>query len=97
MQTPSKLWATLLIKHKIVRELYFPCPAAQVLEDGLRKVCKAFDISFPVVLQKHENELLRFSFTRFQSDDFLEPFPYTALSLTFIAEPDGDGAARHGT
>ena len=54
----TQLWATLHRRHKIVRETLFPCQPDQVLISGLQTACKAFDVSCPIVLRKHEKELV---------------------------------------
>jgi len=91
----TKIWATLVRRHKIVKEILFPCTLEDALDGGLREVCKAFDVSFPIVLQKHKRELLEFARTGFTESDFLEPFPYSALSLELFSEEPKDPPRIH--
>jgi len=86
-----KLWATLMRKQKIISEVLFPCTPEEVLHTGLIEACKAFDIACPVVLKKHESELLQFSRTSFSPRDFIDAFPYSYLCLELFSEDTGKG------
>jgi hypothetical protein len=82
----TKLWATLILRTKIVMESLFPCAEDAVFTDGLQAACKSFDIAVPVVLGKHVRELREFSRTCFQPSDFLEPFGYTSFCIELFRE-----------
>ena len=84
----TKLWATLYRRQKIVMETLFPCTMDSVLTTGLQTACKEFDIAVPLVLQKHERELLQFSRTCFSPRDFMEAFPYTSFCVELFSEED---------
>lgn len=88
-KTPQ-VWATLHRKNRVVRETLFPCPPEQVLQSGLQLACKEFDVSCPVVLNKHERELCQFSRTSFSPNDFLDAFPYTTLALEIFLPDNPD-------
>lgn len=88
-KTP-RMWATLHRRNKIAHETMIPCLPEQALGSGLQTVCKAFDVSCPIVLKKHERELVQFSRTSFSPHDFLDAFPYTALSLELFLPDSPD-------
>ncbi len=82
----TKVWATLYRRQKIVMETLFPCEMASALTTGLQAACKEFDIAVPIVLQKHERELMQFSRACFSQRDFMEPFSYTMFCIEVFSE-----------
>ena len=57
-----------------------------VMLDGIQALCEAMDLPRPVILKKHENELLNFHRTRFLPDDFMEPVTFDALEIEHLVE-----------
>ncbi len=49
-------------------------------------LCRALDLSRPVVLEKHVGELARFSRTAFRADDFLESVDFDRFELEIFPE-----------
>ena len=82
----TKLWATLYKREKIAMQALFPCESNEALTTGLQAACKQFDIAVPIVLQKHERELLQFSRTCFSPKDFIEPFSYSMFCIELFSE-----------
>ena len=52
----------------------------------LSEVCKPFDISRPLIMDKNLRELKEFGITVFKCADFIDDFPYDKLELEIIRE-----------
>ena len=65
---------------------------AEAMLDGIQAVCEVLDLPRPVILSKHENELLQFNRTRFTADDFMEPIAFDALEIEHLVEKKKDSA-----
>ena len=50
------------------------------------ELCQALDLSRPVVLQKHLNELERFNHTQFRQTDFMEPVSFDRFDVEILVE-----------
>lgn len=79
-----KLWGTIKNNHKIIKdfvtEIDIPKGEAAFLS-GLKEICAEFDLSMPVVLSKHLDELDKFNRTVFKSQDFLEPINFDSFEI----------------
>ena len=51
----ARLWARIIVKHRIERQATAPCTPDNV-GDALTELCHEFDIPCPLWLRKHENE-----------------------------------------
>ena len=86
-----KLWGLLKKDGKIIRQ------AVSSREDGpdafdeaLQEICAQFDIEKPVLLNKHERELQKFSRTVFRRDDFLDSIPFDTFEVENITKKDDE-------
>ena len=52
----------------------------------LTEVCRAFDISRPLVMSKNLRELQEFGITAFRKQDFIDDFRFDKLELEIIRE-----------
>ncbi len=59
---------------------------AQDFIGSLMQVCEHFDLTKPIMLQKHLSEIERFNRTIFYADDFIEKVPFDSLEIEIIAE-----------
>ena len=55
-------------------------------ESCLIKVCEHFDLTKPIIVAKHKNEINRFSRTVFYPDDFIEQTWFDTLEIEIISE-----------
>ena len=53
---------------------------------ALIAVCNAFDLSKPIVCEKHNAEMNRFSRTVFYPDDFVDAVNFDALEIEIITK-----------
>lgn len=60
----------------------------------LSELCKPLDLSRPVVLQKHANELERFGTTSFSERDFMESIDFDRLELEIYPEKKENAEQR---
>ena len=70
-----KIWARVRKNNKTTKQdvVEIPQKDASEVEDwheALCELCSKLNLSRPVILDKHVNELLRFSHTVFRPDDF---------------------------
>ena len=52
----------------------------------LTEVCRSFDISRPLIMDKNLRELKEFGITVFKKTDFIDDFRYDKLELEIIRE-----------
>ncbi len=85
-----KIWATVRSDHRIVGEEMreFPQSPQNVENWGeiIGALCRPLDLSCPVLLKKHENDLLRFSRAVFKPDDFLESVSFDRFEIEILPE-----------
>ena len=88
MQSKRKLsvWATLRKRDKVVADKNYQCSMADILDDTLEDACKVFDISKPIILYKHEDDLQKFSRVVFRKADFMDTFGYDSLELEIVRD-----------
>jgi len=51
---------------------------------SLMKVCEHFDLTKPIMVKKHYNEIERFNRTIFYADDFIESVNFDTLEVEII-------------
>ena len=51
----ARLWAKIIVKHKIHRQATCPCVFSQAPE-ALQELCKEFDVPNPIWLGKQQRE-----------------------------------------
>lgn len=77
-----KFWGKLKTEDRILKDI-------MVNSDGLRNavadICDKFDLSKPVILDKHINEAKSFNRTVFYTDDFIESVPFDSFEIEIIA------------
>ena len=86
-----RIWAKTTIQQKmqseVVREFALARPSDL---DGwtpvLHELCQALDLSRPIMLEKHVNELERFSHTVFRQSDFMEPIAFDRFEIEIFPE-----------
>lgn len=84
------IWATLRNRDKVVADKNYRCGMEDILTDVLEDVCKTFDISKPVILYKHEEDLAKFNRVVFRKSDFMDAFGYDTLELEIAREKKKD-------
>ncbi len=88
-----KVWGLLRNHHKIAKDV-----VQEFNTDGrpnsleswtpvIGELCQALDLSRPVILQKHIDELARFSRTTFRPADFMEPVHFQRFEIEIFPEP----------
>lgn len=86
-----RVWAKTTIEHKIATEVVQEfAPARPSDMSGWTPVvdslCRALDLARPVVMQKHINDLNRFSHTVFRPSDFMEPVAFDRFEVEIFPE-----------
>ena len=81
-----KVWGRIRADNKTVAESVIEIPEkdAQSVSDWMEpigEVCGKLDLSRPVILEKHINDLLKFSHTNFKSSDFMESVKFDRLEI----------------
>lgn len=84
------VWATLRKKDKVVEDRNYKCSLYDILDNVLDDACKAFDISKPVILYKHESDLQKFNRVVFRKVDFMDAFGYDSLELEIVRDRKKD-------
>ncbi len=85
-----KIWATIRSDHHIIAETTqeFPQSIHEIEDWGeiISALCRPLDLSRPVILRKHENDLRRFSRVVFKPGDFLEPVDFDRYEVEIFPE-----------
>lgn len=81
-----KIWARIRKDNKTIDQYTLEVPVKSAVEvddwnSPLGEICHALNLSRPVILEKHINELLRFNGTVFRADDFLEKISFDKLEI----------------
>lgn len=80
-------------KHKLAKDKNVTYDSALEGEDlifaCLEQILDPWDLSRPIVLQRHCRDLEDFGRVIFKKDDFMESFPYDQLEVELAARPDG--------
>ena len=86
-----RIWAKTLKRQKIqsevVREFALARPSdLEGWTPVLHELCQALDLSRPVMLEKHINELARFNHTQFRPSDFMEIVSFDRFDVEILIE-----------
>lgn len=86
-----KIWAAIRDENKIIRDLVMEFPRARPrsTEDWsalVGELCGALDLSRPVLLRKHQNDLNAFRRTEFMKEDFMEPVVFHKFTIELFPE-----------
>lgn len=87
----ARLWARIIVKHRIERQSTAPCAPDDVGE-VLTEICREFDIPNPLWLDKHVREFDAFRHTAFLPEHFMEDVPFQRLEIEYL---DDEGKKRH--
>jgi len=91
-----KLWGILRTKQKIVQDVVQEFEGGRPTDAAgwtpvIGEICASLDLSRPVLLEKHVNELARFSRTIFLPGDFMESVPFDRFEIEIFPEPKKKG------
>ena len=86
-----KLWALLRLKQKIVKDVVMEFPVERPEDaDGWQEIvgelCRALHESRPIILNKHADQLIRFSRTSFLPQDFIESVSFDRMEVEIFPE-----------
>ena len=81
----KRLWARLLLRHKIIQQATVPCQSEEVKE-ALLAALREFDAPAPVWLPKHQREMDEFRHTWFSRGDFMESVHFDRLEIELLDE-----------
>lgn len=81
-----RIWAATRDMDKIIKEVVMDFPAAHSEDEWnavLGDICHELDLSRPVLLKKHLNELNTFRHTAFLPSDFMEGVDFPSSRFSF--------------
>jgi len=76
-----KFWGKLRVGEKISADMTVE---SADLKSAVFSICQKFDLSKPVILDKHNNEMALFNRTVFLPDDFIENVMFDMLEIEKI-------------
>jgi hypothetical protein len=76
-----KYWAKLKTEDIIMQHTTVDAPD---FDAALVAACGAFDLSRPMVCEKHRTEIVRFSRTVFYPDDFVDSVSFGTMEIEII-------------
>ena len=77
-----KFWGKLKTEDKIIKDIVVTCGD---LKTAVAAICNEFDLSKPIILEKHLNETASFNRTVFYPDDFVESVTFDSFEIEKIA------------
>lgn len=77
-----KFWGKLKKEDRIIRDIIV---TSGDLKTAIAAICNEFDLSKPIILDKHLNETASFNRTVFYPDDFVESVTFDSLDIEIIA------------
>lgn len=85
-----KLWAKKIKKHKIIASLNVrtkdndDIPLYEKRDKCVNEICKRFDISVPIWLDKHKKEFAEFKTVTFYAEDFIDEIDFDKLEIELV-------------
>lgn len=76
-----RVWGMIKIADRIQSDVTV---SADDFAQALIAVCEHFDLTKPIMVQKHTNEIEQFNRTIFYPDDFIEDVPFDTLEVEII-------------
>ena len=76
-----KFWGKIRIGEKLIKDAVVE---SQDFKGAVNLICDKFDLSKPIILEKHMNEIKNFNITVFQSDDFVESVKFDSFEIEKI-------------
>jgi hypothetical protein len=84
-----KIWGKTLKRNKIKDSHmveYDMELTHEAVFNGLYEICKKFDLSSPIVLEKHKKDMDNFLLMRFSPQDFIEEVDFDRLEIEIYLE-----------
>ena len=86
-----KLWAKVILKHKIIDDLTIELPDDQRdlvtrVKEVMDEVAYDFDQPRPIWMKQNEEDLKRFGRTEFHQEHYIEVINFTKLEIELIDE-----------
>ena len=76
-----RVWCKLKVEDRIRQDVTL---SAEDFASALHAVCEHFDLTKPIVCNKHLNEIKNFRRTVFYADDFIESVDFDTLDIEII-------------
>lgn len=76
-----RVWGMIKVADRIKSDVTV---TADDFAQSLIAVCEHFDLTKPIMVQKHYKEIERFNRTIFYPDDFIETVPFDTLEVEII-------------
>lgn len=81
-----KIWARIIKNNKTISEFTIDRDIKTAFEmedwnDPIGELCKSLNLSRPIILKKHINELETFNHTSFRAGDFIEKIEFDRLEI----------------
>ena len=80
----TKVWAKIIINHKVKKSLIHDCGERISIVNfynNVRTICEKLKIPTPVVLNTYAENFVEFNILKFRQRDFLEEVSFDALVL----------------
>ena len=86
-----KLWAKVILKHKIIDDLTIELPDDQRdlvtrVKEVMDEVAYDFDQQHPIWMKQNEEDFKRFGRTEFHQEHYIEVINFTKLEIELIDE-----------
>ena len=76
-----RVWGMIKVEDRIQKQT---TSTSADFDSSLLMICKHFDLTKPIMIQKHFTEIERFNRTVFYPDDFIESVPFDTLEIQII-------------
>lgn len=78
-----RVWGKIKVEDRIQEDVTIECAD---FESCLMKICEHFDLTKPIIVNKHLSEINRFYRTIFYPDDFIESVKFDTLEIEILVE-----------
>ena len=82
----GQLWVRVISRNKIIESKTAPC-SYETWQEALDEICRALDMSRPVIMPRHERDWDSFGLTQFLPEHFMESVSFDRMELQYI-DPD---------
>lgn len=85
-----RLWGIIRKNHKMRANQTVPLASGQIPDvmEALDDLLKIFDLSRPLVLEKHKQELAQYGKTAFLPRDFIDSVPFDRFEIEILFDED---------
>lgn len=80
----KKMWAKIMKENRIKKDCVIEVDKNTTLYDNLKEVCYILNLETPIILKKHNFEIIDYNITRFRKSDFVDSIDFDYLQIEYF-------------